>query len=123
MLQILFRFIRRNCRWILSNEPRNFSIDKVVSKYKKLAQKTMRVFPKLLINAEQKRIDHRRKTFIQAGASKVITEKVLAVKMSTSVMDLMIALKNSPDQLLFEKIAILLNKKNLLFSPKRASFK
>lgn len=114
MLQILFRFIRRNCRWILSNEPRNFSIDKVVGKYKKLAQKTMRVFPKLLINAEQKRIDHRRKTFIQAGASKVITEKVLAFKMSTSVMDLMIALKNSPDQLLFEKIAILLNQKLLL---------
>ena len=114
MLQILFRFVRRNCRWILCNEPRNFSIEKVVNKYKKLAQKTMLVFPKLLITTEKKRIEHKRKVFTQAGVPKVIAEKVLAFKMSTSVMDLIIALKGCSDQVLFEKIGILLNQRLLL---------
>ncbi|WP_119343202.1 NAD-glutamate dehydrogenase [Facilibium subflavum] len=111
MLQSLFRFVRRNCRWILRNEVKDFAIQEIIQKYKAPAKSALTVFPKLLIASEKQRIDGKHDRLIGAGVPEDIVQAVLALKMSTSVMDLMQALQQVEDQSLFEKVAIALNQK------------
>ena len=110
-LQILFRFVRRNCRWILRNEPKGFSVKDLVGKYKGKAQNALAVFPRLLIASEAQRIHAKEKQLLEASVPKQIVKHILSYKMSTSIMDLITALNTTADPKLFEKVAIALNQK------------
>lgn len=110
-LQILFRFVRRNCRWILRNEPRGFLIGTVIEKYRKPVSNALKVFPRLLISSEKQKIESKATEFVAAGIPKSIVDQVLSFKMATSVMDLTSATEIAKGSQLFEEIAILLNQK------------
>jgi glutamate dehydrogenase len=110
-LQILFRFVRRNCRWILRNEPRGFLIGTVIEKYRKPVSNALKVFPRLLISSEKQKIESKAAEFVAAGIPKSIVDQVLSFKMATSVMDLTSATEIAKGSQLFEEIAILLNQK------------
>lgn len=110
-LQILFRFVRRNCRWILRNEPKGFPIAEVIAKYQHTAPSALKVFPRLLIPSEKQKIEDKAMALIDAGVPKTIVDQVLSFKMATSVMDLAHSIEVSKESKSFEKIAILLNQK------------
>ena len=110
-LQILFRFVRRNCRWILRNEPKGFPIAEVIAKYRHIAPIALKVFPRLLIPSEKQKIEDKATPLINAGVPKTIVDDVLSFKMATSVMDLAHSIEISKETESFEKIAILLNQK------------
>ncbi len=111
MQQILFRFVRRNCRWLLRNETKDFAIKTIVDKYKKPVQSALKIFPKLLIASEKQRMQERYEMLAEAKVPKEIIDAVLGLKMSTSVMDLSQAIAGHKDKHLFEEIAISLNQK------------
>ena len=110
-LQILFRFVRRNCRWILRNESKNFLISDVIQKYHHTVPSALQIFPRLLIPSEKQKIEDKSAILIVAGISKRIVDQVLSFKMATSVMDLAHSVEITKDSKVFEKIAILLNQK------------
>jgi len=110
-LQILFRFVRRNCRWILRNEPRGFLIADVIDKYRQPVSDALKVFPRLLIASEKQKIESKATMLGEAGIPQSIVNQVLSFKMATSVMDLTSSAEITKDSQLFETIAILLNQK------------
>ena len=111
MLQTLFRFARRNCRWLIRNEIKDFAIKEVVDKYKAPANKALTIFPRLLITSEKQRIHQKHERLMREKVPKAIVNEILALKMATSVMDLSQALQQNNDQSLFEKIATAINQK------------
>ncbi len=110
-LQILFRFVRRNCRWILRNETRGFAINQTIEKYAISATESLKVFPRLLISSEKQRIERKSAALLEAGVPQDIIDSVLSFKMATSVMDLTAAIEVIQDEKLFEEISIFLNQK------------
>ena len=110
-LQILFRFVRHNCRWILRNEPKGFLIGEVIKKYRKSVPRVLKIFPRILMSYEKQKINDKSKALQEAGVPKSIVDQVLSFKMATSVMDLSLSVDIIKDSELFEKVAILLNQK------------
>ncbi|MFZ9036167.1 MAG: NAD-glutamate dehydrogenase [Francisellaceae bacterium] len=109
MIAMISRFVRRNCRWILKNKGKSFDIADIVAKYRKPVLTALEIIPGLLIASEKRRIDEKAKLFVKAGVPQALLDRVMALRIATSVMDLSVSLTKVKNQQMFEAVAILLN--------------
>ena len=88
LMLFIFRFIRRVCRWLLRNYRSGLSIEYLVSKYKKEANDVLKMISKDIKSKSIAFEIERYELYYQEGIKQVDLLKVLAMKNSFKLMDI-----------------------------------